>query len=404
MEGYLMDNVDYAIIGGGLNGLAAAYRLLEKYPDKIIVVLEKNKYLGEEQSGRNSGVIHSGYQYDHTTLKGKLCVKANSMLKEFAQEHGVPYATVGKMIVATNDEEEKRLDFYYQRARAGGVSIDRLTRDEIKKYEPQVEGQAALYTKDTGVIDAATYVRTLEKLVEQKGGFILTNTPVEDVTPRGDGFILHVNEHGTQYTFQAEIVINAAGLYADTLARKVNPEFPHIVKALRGEFAQFKRKSRPEIMTNATNIYPVPKPIPGMLDQYGNPKTMAGTHLTPTFEIGSDGQAKLGNRIIVGPLAQLVQDKNVYEQGRKPLEAFVADVKPIFPHLRVEDLELDYAGIQVKIQGYDDFVIERDKKYPNFVNVIADTPGMTSSLAISHYLVNEVLRDGKIENSFEKVA
>lgn len=386
-----MDEIDVAIIGGGVNGLAVAYMLGQHSPGKSIFVFEKNKYLGEEQSGRNSGVRHSGYQYQVGTLKSRLCHSANKMLRRFAQEHGIADACTGKYIVATTPEEVDRLDFYHRRAFENGTNIELLDRIALQEREPNLEALAALYTSDTGVIDVASYVRTLRNLIVQQEGNILTESKILGITPKRDNFVVRVQQHQEQSEFECGMVINAAGLYADEVARMVNPEFPYTITPLRGEYMTFTA-NRPQLQLHDTNVYPVPRPIPRMYDSFGHPKTMAGVHITPTFAASAEGSIQLGKKYLVGPLGRIVGSKDDYHTDRKGPKAFYDEIKPFFPGIQVDDLTEDFAGIQVKLNGHDDFVLERDRMYPHLIHVIADSPGMTSSLAIAEYVVTHVVK------------
>ncbi len=391
-----MDTIDLAVVGGGVVGLSAAYHWGKRFPGQTVVAFDKNRFLGEEQSGRNSGVIHSGYQYPKDSLKSRLCLLANPRLKAFAAEHDIPHATVGKLIVATQEKELPLMQRLYRAAKEKGVAIDYLNSQEIKRLEPNVHSLEGLYTKHTGIIDAATYVRKLAQAVERQEGVVLKHAKVEKVIPEGHDFILQINQDGEEYEARAGLLINAAGLFADQIGRQINPEFPYEIHPLRGEFMKINKKSRPELWMNGINVYPVPQPIPGMYDQWGNPKTMAGVHLTPTFSLAADGTAYVGNTVLVGPLSHLIESRSDYRQNRRGAEEFHARVAPIFPSLQIEDLEEDQAGIQVKIKGYDDYVLQRDTLHPNAVHAICDSPGMTSSLVIGDYLVNDVLREGKV--------
>ncbi|MDP3639829.1 MAG: FAD-dependent oxidoreductase, partial [Nanoarchaeota archaeon] len=284
----------------------------------------------------------------------------------------------------------------YDRAQEKGVDIEYLPREAIRELEPNIEAIAGFHTKQTGIIDAATYVRDLAKIVEKKEGIVLRKACIKNIIPVGDDFVLQVSQDDLEYEVQAGLVVNAAGLFADEVARRVNPEFPYVIRPLRGEFMKFNKKSRPELWMQGMNVYPVPEPIPGMFDQWGNQKAMAGVHLTPTFELGADGMAHIGNTVLLGPLGRPVESKTDYTHDRCGPEAFIKRIRLLFPQLRVEDLQEDQVGIQVKIKGYDDYIIARDPRYPNFANMFCDSPGMSGSLANGRYMVYDVLKEWHI--------
>src|SRR3989344_7463838 len=185
-----MDAIDVAIIGGGVNGLAVAYMLGQHYPSKSIFVFEKNKYLGEEQSSRNSGVLHSGYGYTPRSLKAEFCPRGNKMAKALCAAEGIPCAAAPKYVVAKNTGEKATLSFYYQRARENGVQAELIDRVELQRREPNVSGIAALCTPETAVIDAASYIKTLERRARRQGAQILTHTKVTALIPERNSFLI----------------------------------------------------------------------------------------------------------------------------------------------------------------------------------------------------------------------
>ncbi len=389
-----MESIDITIIGGGCNGLATGLALAKEYPEKTVAIFEKQKFLGEEQSGHNSGVKHSGIFYHPGSLKAKLCVRGNELLGKFTEEHAVAAKNVGKLTVAATLEDIPKLNELEERARRNEVpGVKRLHREEIKDYEPNVDAVAALYTPSTGIVNAAEYLNKLESLVNGTQGMILKRAKVTDVKPDIDRFILTVNQEGEEYQFESKMIINAAGLFADEVGRMINPEFPYVIKPLKGEYMKFSKKARSDIYVRELNVYPVLKDIPGMFNQWGKPKEMSGTHLTSVFEYDAQGRAVVGNTVLVGPLNHIVKDKKDYQHEHTDPRDYYRDISKFFPALQVEDLEFDQVGIQAKIVGYDDFVIERDKKYPQAIHLIADSPGFTSSLAIAEYVAN-VVRNG----------
>ncbi len=396
-----MDKIDITIIGGGVTGLASALYLTEKYPDKTIMLVEKNAFLGEEQSGRNSGIRHSSIQYKPGSLKAKFCVEGNRLITEFCKKYDIPYADTGKLTVAVTPEEVEKLDYYYNRAvQNGAPGVRKLTGEEVKEFEPNVKCLAAVYTPSTGIVDGATYIKTMKNLLGNTEAIVFDHTKVLDVKHQDEGLVVKVNQAGEEYEFLSDIVVNAAGLFGDELTRMVNPDFHYKVKPLRGEFMKFNMNKRPELFMKGMPVYPVPRPIPGgMLDEHGEPKTTSGTHLTPCFDLDASGKAVISNFVHVGPFQVPINDKSDYESNRAPPEVFVKDLQKFFPGLRVEDLEQEFTGIQVKIAGYDDWILERDKKHSNFITAIIDSPGFTASQAVGKHiseLVDQIYAEKKV--------
>lgn len=385
-----MDQIDITIIGGGVIGLAAAYYLTNAYPKKSIVILEKNARLGEEQSTHNSGVLHSGWAYTPNSLKAKLCVRGNSQLKEFAKEHHIACKVTGKLIIATNHKELDILSHYFQRAMQNHVlNMNMLSPPQITDFEPNVRGIAALRIQSAGIIDAASYCKKLEQLVKQNDGIILSKHTVTSILPTEKSFILNLNTQKEPVQFETNLLINTAGLNATSIGKMINPNFPYLISPTRGEYMKFNKTTRPDLNMSGLNVYPVPQPIPGMYNEYHKQKYALGNHLTPTFDMQPDGTITLGNTVLVGPLTTS-HIPNTPHTKKTPQE-FIQTLHNYFPSVQEEDLQPDQVGIQAKINNYSDFVIEQDHKYKNAFHILADSPGLTASLAIAQYFVQNNL-------------
>ncbi len=382
--------IDLAIIGGGVTGLATAYKALEAMPGKSVAVFEKNLFLAEEQSGRNSGVVHGGIYYRTGSKKAVNCVEGNRELYSFCPKNDIAIAQTGKVIVATNLEEKRLIKDLLEKGRRNNVQgLEIITAEEVRHFEPNVNALCALYSPTTGIIDAAGYVKTLDKLVKKRGGMIFTDATVEAISPVEDRATLWVRQSGEEYDVIANYVVNAAGLHADTIGKMINPQFPYQLQGWKGEYMIFNSQSRTELAMRGLNVYPTPKIIEGLFDEQGNHKITLGTHLTPRFEYNAEGVAQIGKTLLVGPKGYLL-DGTI----RKPLRRsdFVEDLKRIYPHLRSSDLQKEMVGIQVKVVGYDNFVLEKDRRFPYCIHAIADSPGLTASLANAEEIVGLMKR------------
>ena len=378
-----MEKIPVTIIGGGVIGCAIAYEL-SKSMDGIFL-FEKNTFLGDEQSGRNSGVIHAGIYYDKELLKRTLCLEGKKLIYEFCRENKVPVIKTGKIIVAADEKEDKIVDRYIKNTASWGLEgVKKISGAEIKKMEPNVEALSALYSPDTGIFDVPEYLRTLAKLAASQGVEILKETKVVDVKPQGESFLVEVEyKRGGRETFETGLLINAAGLYSDEIAKLINPKNDYEILPLRGEYYRFNSAKRPELNMCGTNVYQVQEPF--YID--GVEYLGIGIHLTPTFDLSAGGGRVIGKNVLVGPTSIVVKKKNDYETARQGAAYFLERVIKFFPHLRLEDLEMDYAGSRAKLKSGNDFVIKRDDAYPNAVHLVGiDSPGLTSSLAIAKYV------------------
>ncbi|MCS7152247.1 MAG: NAD(P)/FAD-dependent oxidoreductase [Endomicrobia bacterium] len=377
-----METIPITIVGGGVIGCAIAYEL-SKYKDGIFL-FEKNAAIGEEQSGRNSGVIHDGIYYNNAPLKRKFCIEGNKLLYEFCKQHNITFAQTGKLIVATNETEELKLNEYLRNASEWNIPVKKVSKEDIKVIEPNVYAKAGILSPTSGIIDSATFVQTLAKLAKEQKVEIITQAKIVDVKPNYDEFLLTVcYTNGASETFKTKLLINAAGLYSDEIAKLVNIKNNYEIIPIRGEYCRFNSQLRKEINICSVNIYPVEETY--CID--GKEYRVLGVHLTQTFELSNNGNKVLGRYILVGPTAKYVKNKSDYETGRYHPEYFVEKVKKFFPALNVSDLELDYAGIRAKLKNEEDFVIKQDEVYPNAIHLLGiDSPGLTSSLAIAKYV------------------
>ena len=387
-----MEQIDITLIGGGVIGLTTAYYLSQLHPTKSIVLFEKNQRLSEEQSTHNSGVLRSGWAYTPNSLKAQLCVQGNKQLQQFATVHHISCKETGKLVVATTQRELDVLNIYHHRAIQNQVSnIEFLSATKINSYEPNVAGIAALYIPSAGIIDAATYCKKLEQLVTQHNGIILPQHNVTSITSKEHSFLLTTKTLTATEQFETNILINTAGLNATAIGKMINPNFPYLISPTCGEYMKFNKTTRLDLNMSGLNVYPVPQPIPNMFDEHQKQKYALGNHLTPTFDLQPDGTIAIGNTILVGPLTSPYNPTiPSHLQPKKSAIEFIQTLHPYFPNIQESDLQYDQIGIQAKINGYSDFVIEQDRKHKNAFHLLADSPGLTSSLAIAQYFTEHI--------------
>ncbi len=210
----------YAVVGGGIIGTAVARRLLELRPDAQVTLLEKEDHLAAHQTGRNSGVVHAGLYYEPGSLKALLCRRGVGLLKDFCAEKGLGYDEIGKVLVALDAVEEKRLDAIAERARANGVpGIRIIDRAELEELEPHVTGVAGLHSPTTAIVDYAGITRALAADAGARGATIRTGFTVTGLehTPAGPGEEVVVRGASGEEIVVDEVVL-CAGLQVDRLA------------------------------------------------------------------------------------------------------------------------------------------------------------------------------------------
>lgn len=374
-----MDQVNVLIIGGGVVGCAVAEALSRCWQDVFLV--EQYPKLGMATSTRNSGVIHSGLYYPTNSWKARHCVDGNRLTKEFCERHGVPHRTTGKLVVAKNAEEEPQLRALLKKGEENGVEALRiLDARQICAKEPHLKGYAALEVPSTGICSAEELVHAYARVAETQGANLVTHAKVTALEPRKEVVRVSLRigdeEQSEPEAVEARCVINAAGLYADEVARLLGPR-PWTIYPVRGEYCEI-RGPHAELVRNL--IYPLP---------HKDGLTL-GLHFTKT----------LWGTLLLGPTAKYVDGKDNYERDRMTVPEFAADVKTMVPEIAEQDLQLAYTGLRPKLvpqngKGIADFVIEPDAEVPQVIHLVGiESPGLTAAPAIAQHvagLVRQIL-------------
>ncbi|MCC7381496.1 MAG: NAD(P)/FAD-dependent oxidoreductase [Deltaproteobacteria bacterium] len=358
--------VDVAVIGAGVIGAAVAAELARA--GRSVWLLEQRPKIGGDITERNSGVIHAGLYDPPSSLKTRLCIEGARLLYAWAEKAGVPHRRCGKLIVATDAEEEAALAQLLAHARAVGVEGLRLiSSTELAALEPDARGVAALLSPNTGIVDPYELTRSLVAAAESDGAEILVSAQVRAIhNIHGAQNTHHTQNAWTLETTRGEIsaraVVNAAGLYADDVARLAGID-RYVVHPCRGDYFRWHTRAR-----IAHLLYPVKKPsAPGL-----------GVHLT----------LDLAGGLRFGPDADYVAKKDDYAPPLEEKRArFAEAAAKILKGVKEEDLEPESCGIRPKLRAPDeaaekDFVIAEDA--PGFVNLVGiESPGLTSALAIA---------------------
>jgi L-2-hydroxyglutarate oxidase LhgO len=358
---------DITIIGAGVIGLAIAEEL--SACNKHVLLVEKHTGLGQETSSRNSEVIHAGIYYPHGFLKAAFCTEGNLLLYELCRERNIPHKRLGKLIVATDDEECERLESIKKHAEGNGVTdLTLLGKKQILTLEPEVNAKAAIFSPSTGIIDSHSLMRSFYVRAEANGAIIAFRSEVTAIHKENGSYELETNRG--EYRFCTKVLINSAGLYSDRITALAGINIDRMgyrLKYCKGNY--FSASPAPKLHHL---VYPVP------------PEN--------TVSLGIHATLDLGNRVKFGPDSQYVDEiEYSIDEGRKT--SFYLSIKKYLPGIKEEMLHPDMCGIRPKLQGPGepprDFVVkdEKDIGYPGLINLIGiESPGLTSCIAIARYI------------------
>lgn len=370
-----MEKLDAVVIGGGVIGLAVGRALAQA--GREVVVLEKNPRFGEETSARNSEVIHAGLYYPQGSLKARSCVRGNRLLYAYCLEKGIQYQQCGKLIVATSPEQLPQLKALQEKARENGcVPLQWCSKKELAVLEPELQAEAALFSPSTGIIDSHGLMLALLTDLEAAGGQLVTASPVTGgcLTPKQRRLELD------DFQVEARLVINAAGLWAADLARRLHGNQPWIPQSYfaRGNYFSLTGKTPFKHL-----VYPLPEAA-GL-----------GIHLTLDLQ----GRARFGPD--VEWLAETDPGKLDFQVATTRREAFAQAIQNYWPGLQPDRLLADYAGVRPKITppGVEaaDFQLldESTHACPGVVHLLGiESPGLTASLALAEEVMQISIKTG----------
>lgn len=353
----LASEIDALVIGGGVAGLASAGALASL--GHSVCVMERGPRFGQGASTHNSGVIHAGIYYPAGSLKARLCVDGRDRLYAFCAARQLPHRRTGKLIVAP-DTDGAPLERLLAQGAGNDVRLEILEPAAVRRIQPGLSGTPALWSPDTGILDADAYVRALADEAARAGAALLPATaPTAAAPARGGGFLIETSRE----LIRARVVVNAAGLYADEMSTLFSGEAFRIWPC-RGDYAEFRPAAGREVRLP---IYPLPDPSGHSL----------GVHVVPTT----------GGTVLAGPTARYVDAKTDYASGRPTLDSFVRAVRLLMPGIGPGDLVEGPAGMRAKLHppeaSFADFLIRPDRLQPALIHAAGiDSPGLTASLAI----------------------
>lgn len=389
---------DIAIVGGGIVGLATARELLHRHPRLKLVLLEKEAEIGSHQTGHNSGVIHSGIYYKPGSLKAKLCADGRRALWEYCDAKRIEYRQVGKLIVATDENELERLENLWTRGQANGIEgLQMLDAPAIAEKEPHCRGIKAIYSPVTGIVDYGAVARAYADDIRESGGDIFTGRKVTQI--RRAAGVTNVSTSAGET--EARYVVTCGGLHSDRLAKMTGGKSDPKIVPFRGDYLILKPEKRYLVKGN---IYPVPDPSFPFLGVHFTPRMNSDIWLGPNAVLAFAREGYDFSTIDVGDLIESVTYSGFLKLAAKYLSvgmgemyrdvvrsAYVKALQRYIPELQVEDTLPGPSGVRAQAMNpdgsmVDDFVFEGSEGVMHVRN--APSPAATSSLAIGRYIAD----------------
>ena len=391
---------EVAIIGGGIVGTSTALNILQ-LKNLSLVILEAEEKLAAHQTGNNSGVIHSGLYYKPGSLKAENCVAGRGMMYKFCEENNIKHEHCGKVVVATTNDEITALDELERRGRANGLfGMKRLSKEEIKEYEPHANGIAGLFVPQTGITDYIQVTNTYAKLILERGGEIKMGSRFFSKANDGNELVLQTNSGEVRTKF----LVNCGGLQSDRIAKLCGVEPGLQIVPFRGEYYKLK-KEKEYLVKNL--IYPVPDPKFPFLGVHFTRMINGGIEAGPNAVLAFKREGYSHKDFSSGDVLQMISYNGFWKMAAKHYRmgmhefyrslskaAFVKALQKLIPEIEYDDVHPEGAGVRAQAlepdgKLLDDFrIVEADK----LVNVLnAPSPAATASLSIGKTIAEKIV-------------
>ena len=390
------------IAGGGIIGLAMAYKLQTKYPNAKVYLFEKEKSLGLHQSGRNSGVLHCGLYYEPGSLKAQLAVSGIRQMTDFCRENEVPHEICGKVVVASDQREAGFLKNLFERGSANGLKgLKYLSKEELKKREPFVVAEQSLLVPEEGIVDYKSVMSKLSDKILNAGGEIHLSTELKMVKEVNDLIIASdgINE------WELDLLVSCGGLHSDRLYEKfTTKKRPLRIVPFRGEYMMLTKDA--EKLVNHL-IYPVPDPEYPFLGVHFTRMMSGAREVGPNAVFAFKREGYTNSQISIADTLDAVTYKGFlsflaknlsFSMGELKSSLFVSEflrkARKLVPDIQEKDFVKGSAGVRAQAMDSSgkllmDFNVIREGRQVHVLN--APSPGATASLAIADYVINEYI-------------
>jgi len=396
---FMSYTTEVAVIGGGIVGLASAYQILRGDPDTQVLVLEKESSIAQHQTGRNSGVLHTGIYYKPGSLKAKNCRAGKAAMEAFCDEEGIPYQQCGKVIVATDEEEIPALETIFERGQANGVQCDLIGPEQLREIEPHVRGVQAIHVPHAGIVDYRVVAAHLADWIRQMGGEILLDAEVEQICSMNGTTTLDTSAGDVTTRF----VVNCAGLQSDRIAA-LSGESPDVqIVPFRGEYYTLVPDAR-HLCRGL--VYPVPDPSFPFLGVHFTRRIDGGVECGPNAVLAFAREGYEKTTVNVRDLMETLSYPGFlklavryWQTGLGEMwrsynkEAFVRALQKLIPDIQPEHLSAAPSGVRAQAvtpagQLHDDFIIRTSGSVVNVCN--APSPAATSALTIGQTIADRL--------------
>ncbi|MYL30917.1 L-2-hydroxyglutarate oxidase [Halobacillus halophilus] len=390
---------DYTIIGAGIVGLSTAYSLQNKHPHASIAIVEKETEIAAHQTGRNSGVIHSGVYYKPGSLKARMAVQGRNSMVQFCEENEVPHDVCGKVLVATEPGELPRMEALYERVGQNGLNVTRLSKEELHDVEPYVNGLAGLKVPSTGIVDYKKVSRKLMELLKKGGADIFLGSAVQEIVEKQDEVVIET----TARTIYARYMVNCAGLFSDRITAMSGIHTDVKIVPFRGEYFELVPEKRHLVKGL---IYPVPNPDFPFLGVHLTKMMDGGVHAGPNavLSLKREGYRKVDmqwrdmKEVLTFPGFWKLAGANMKEGMKEMIrsfhkESFVKSLQRLVPDIKADDVVPTDAGVRAQAmlkngKLVDDFYIIPGKRTVHVCN--APSPAATASLEIGKEIARKL--------------